>query len=404
MFSSKYRGVTLPDGTTLQSSVATDLTDYPDQRLNALFLGVILDVFPSDSDKNRSGYQTTDRRGYRHECTVLITDDGQNGYLTLENVAITPDAPIGLDDYAEKIPKGSSILFDGEDYDATLKQIDPYDLDGDWCVVGFLGGRIDSPFIVRWWPHARNSFDPATSGVAGDETALVQLGRYFRRVNGVETVINPRGDIIISTTYCGASLAPGSDPTFGRFPRNVNEEVGGSVRLYVKPSQTFEIDFNPQQDGIGVVDAPDVNMPQTNPPQQEAEPEETGELPAESFLYMDREVLDLYIPVSASIVSQDNVLVKAVNFISIATDGDEDYIDLTSNVKMTLESTKIYLGQAAEDSEEDPVVLGEKLREWFITPFQVLSPFGPLKIDPTTVTPVGSAPYDDTLSEKSFVE
>jgi hypothetical protein len=370
--------------------------------MNSFFLGVVLDIHPSDSDKNRSGFQTTDRRGYRHECTVLVVDDGQDGYLMLDNVALTPDAPIGLDDYQEKLPKGSSILFDGEDYDSTLKQIDPYDLDGDWCVIGFMGGRIDSPFVVRWWPHARNPFDPATSGVAGDETALVQLGRYFRRVNGVETVINPSGDIIISTTYSGSSLAPGEDSTFGRFPRAINEEVGGSVRLYVKPSQSFEIDFNPQQDGIGVLDAPDSNLPQTNPPQQEAESEETGELPAESFLYFDREVLDLYIPVTASIVSQDNMLLKAVNFISIATDGDEDYIDLTSNVKMTLESTKIYLGQFAEDEEEDPVILGEKHRTWFLDTFQVLSPFGPLKIDPATVQE--GSPYDDTLSVKSYVE
>jgi hypothetical protein len=379
-----------------------DMSDYPDQRMNALFLGVILDIIPSDSDKNRSGFQTTDRQGYRHECTVLVTDDGQHGYMLLENVAITPDAPIGLDDYAEKLPKGSSVLFDGEEFDANLKQIDPYDLDGDWCVIGFLGGRIDSPFIVRWWPNARNPFDPATSGVAGDETSFVQLGRYFRRINGVETVINSSGDIIISTTYCGSALNPGGEQTFGRFPRNVNEEVGGSVRLYVKPTQTFEIDFNPQQDGIGVLDAPDANLPQTNPPQTEPAPEETGELPAESFLYFDREVLDVYIPVTASIVSQDNILLKAVNYISIATDGDEDYIDLTSNVKITLESTKIYLGQAAEDDEEDPVLLGEKMREWFGSTgaHQILSPFGPLKVDPASL----EAPYDDIESKKSFVE
>lgn len=400
MFSTKYRGITMPDGTTLQSSVTMDMSDYPDQRMNALFLGVILDVIPSDADKNRSGFQTTDRRGYRHECTVLVTDDGQHGYMLLENVAITPDAPIGLDDYAEKLPKGSSALFDGEEFDSNLKQIDPYDLDGDWCVVGFLGGRIDSPFVVRWWPNARNPFDPATSGVAGDETSLVQLGRYFRRINGVETVINPRGDIIVSTTYCGAALNPGGEQTFGRFPRNENPEVGGSIRLYVKPTQTFEIDFNPQQDGIGALDAPDANLPQTNPPQTDPEPEETGELPAESFIYLDREVLDVYVPVTASIVSQDNILLKAVNYISIATDGDADYIDLTSNTKITLESTKIYLGQAAEDAEADPVLLGEEHRTWLRDVCVVLSPFGPLKIDPATL----GSPYDATQSVKSFVE
>jgi hypothetical protein len=401
MAGTKYRGVMLSDGTTLQSSITVDSADYVDQRMNVLFLGVVLNVYPSDSDKNRSGFQTTDRKGYRHECTVLVTDDGQDGYMVLDNVAITPDVPIGLDDYQEKLPKGSSILVDGQDYDATLNQIDPYDLDGDWCVVGFLGGRIDSPFVVRWWPHARNSFDPATSGVAGDETSLVQLGRYFRRINGVETVISSKGDILVSTTYTGASLNPGGDPTFGRFPRNVNPDVGGRVRLTVKPTQTFEIDFNPQQDGIGAVDAPDPDLPQTNPPQVEPEAEQPEGLPPETYLYVDRDAVDLYVPVFVSINSQDQMVVKATNFVTITT---EDYIDLTATNKITLEAEKLYLGQAAEDSEEDPVVLGEKLREWFLTPFQVLSPFGPLKIDPTTVSPIGSSPYDDTLSEKSFVE
>ena len=397
MATTKYRGVSLRDGTTLQSSVTLDMEDYRDQAMNQLFLGVILDVIPSDADKNRSAFQTTDRKGYRHECTVFIVDDGQDGYLVLDNVAITPDAPIGLDDYQEKLPRGCSNLVDGEEFDINFAEVDPYDLDGDWCVIGFLGGRIDSPFVVRWWPHARNPFDPATSGIASNEASLVQVGRYFRRINGVETVINARGDIVVSTTLSGTALNLGGDPTRGRFSRIENPEVGGSVRINIKQSQTLELDFNPQQDGIGVLDAPDPSLPQTNPPQVDPEAEETGELPESTYMYISKDQADLYVPVSATIVSQDFILAKATNYVSVST---EDFIDLTATNKITFEAEKLYLGQAAEDSEEDPVLLGEKHRAWLRDDCLVLSPFGPLKLDPVPLL----TPYDATQSVKSFVE
>lgn len=394
-----YRPTTLRDGTVIQGSMVEDPREYSSRNMNKFFLGIILDVYVSDFDDNRSAQQNQDRKGHRHECTILVTDDGNSGNLTLENVVITPDVPVGLNDYCEKLPQGSSNQIDGADYNVNLDQVDPYDLDGDWCVVGFIGGRIDSPFIVSWWPHARNVYDPATSGNGYDGEALVQSGRYFRRTNGVETIINSKGDIIISTTFTSATLAHGSDPLLGRYPMNQNPEVGGSIRINVKPSQSFEMDFNPQQDGIGVIDAPDPNMPQTNPPQSDPEAEKTGELPLESYVYIDRSQAAFYIPAMVTITTQDNVLVTATNFISLAT---EDYIDLTATNQITFEATKIYLGQAAENDEEDPVLLGEKMRAWFGSTgaHQILSPFGPLKVDPASL----EAPYDDIESKKSFVE
>jgi len=375
----KYKDTLAPDGTVVQGSTVTDYEDYPNTRMYGFILGVVLDVYTSDILKNRSSQQKEDRQGFTQECTVLAVNDGGSAYTVYENVMITPDAPVGLDDYSERLPRPCSAQVSGGEYDSSLQGIDPYSLDGDWCVIGFIGGMIDAPFVVRWWPNARNSLDAATSGNGVDQTSLVQDRRYFRRINGVETVINSSGDIILSTTFANSTLLFGEDPALGRLARSRNEEEGGSVRVYIKPSQTLELTFNPQEEGIGIIDVADPELPQTNPPQ--TEPEASGEV-NETYLYIDRDQADLYIPIS----------------LIVTTD---DFISLTSVNKITFESEKIYLGLGAE-GEDDPVVLGEKLREWFTNPFQVLSPFGPLKIDPTVIVP--SSPYDTTLSEKSFVE
>jgi len=377
-----YRPVVGEDLSVIQQSLTIDSEDYKHFRISYPVLGVILSVYPADVDKNRSAMQAVDRKGHTHECTVQVVNDGSGAYTTLENVIITPDSPTGLDDYEERLPRGSSALTTGAEYKSNLNGIDPHDLDGDWCVVGFLGGRLDSPFIIRYWPHARNTMDAATSGGGLNGDFLVQDRRYFRRTNGIETVITSEGNIILTTTFANSTLTPGEDPVAGRVARTLDEDVGGSVKLVVKPSQTLEIDFNTQVDGIGIFGDTEPQLPQLNPPVDE--PVDDGDKP-DTYLFVDKNQVDLTVPVNVTFTSDDFIRYEATN-------------------KVTLESTKLYLGQAAEDSEEDPVVLGEKLREWFLTPFQVLSPFGPLKIDPTTVSPVGSSPYDSTLSKKSFVE
>lgn len=375
-----YRPVFGEDQSVIQQSLTIDSEDYKHFRISYPMLGVILSVYPADVDQNRSAMQAVDRKGHTHECTVQIVNDGSGSYTTLENVIITPDSPTGLDDYEERLPRGSSALTTGAEYKPNLNGIDPHDLDGDWCVVGFLGGRIDSPFIIRYWPHARNTLDAATSGGGLNGDFLVQDRRYFRRTNGVETVVTSEGNILLSTTFANSVLTPGEDPVSGRIARTLDEDVGGSVKVVVKPSQTLEIDFNTQVEGVGIFGNTEPQLPQLNPPVEE--PVDDGEK-TDTYLFVDKNQVDLTIPVSVTFTSGDFIRYEATN-------------------KVTLEAEKLYLGQAAEDSEEDPVVLGEKLREWFTNPFQVLSPFGPLKIDPTVIVP--SSPYDTTLSEKSFVE
>lgn len=370
-----YRPIIGDDQTVIQQGLTTQDTDYKHMAVYKTMLGVILEVYPIDNDANRSAMQTVDRKGHVHECSVLIINDGTSAYMTLENVIITPDSPSGLDDFEERLPRGSSAFVTGAEYDPNLHQIDPYDLDGDWCVIAFLGGQLDSPYIQRYWPHARNTFDAATSGKGLDGDTLVQNRRYFRRTNGVETVITSKGDTIFSTTFANSILKPSEEPALGRVAREMNEDTGGSVRVNIKPSQSLELTFNPQEEGIGVIDNTEPELPQLNPWQEE--PVASEERP-ETYIYVDRDQVDFMIPTSVTVTTQDTITLTATNVVE-------------------LEAELIKLGTGAE---ADPVVLGEELRTWLGDICVVLSPFGPLKIDPATLL----TPFDPTQSTKSFVE
>lgn len=259
-----------PYGRPVQQAMTVDPGDYAALNLSRPMLGIILSVNPADSVANRSAFQTGDYRGQFATATVLVVRDGRDVYLPLDNVVITPDYVSGLDSYYERLPRGCSNDIRGNALNSTPTNI--WELDGDWCVVGWLGGSMDSPFILRWWPHPRNPHDPATSGRAdplhpAQSSTLDQRNRHFVRVNGVEYLVTNRGDIYLSTTRANSALSFGSDlsPEEGRFRRTLDADNGGSVKIWVKPSQIFELDFNEQEEGIGVEDLQEDQLSQTNP-------------------------------------------------------------------------------------------------------------------------------------------
>jgi hypothetical protein len=68
-----YRDNVSFDQTPIQQSMTVDEADYAGvYQVGKLMLGVILEVHPSDREQgNSSSWQSKDRRGYRHEATVL---------------------------------------------------------------------------------------------------------------------------------------------------------------------------------------------------------------------------------------------------------------------------------------------------------------------------------------------
>lgn len=334
-------------GSPVQQSLTLNPADFSALNFTKPVLGIILNVNPADNSLNRASFQREDRRGYLHTCTVLVVEDGRSSYFTLGNVVITPDARTGLDDYYERLPRGCTGLVTGEAWNNQLNNINPYDLDGDWCIVSFLGGSLDTPFILRWWPHPKNPYDAATSGQVNPNAPttpayLVQDKRMFHRVNGVEFVVTGQGDLYLSTYLANSELSFSQtlSPESGRFPRQLNEDEGGSFKAWIKPSQSFELDWNAPANGVGILDLNDPELPQTNP----ANPERPREK-QNSYLLIDKDRVEIDVPEKLQVVSKQSILLTSEEDTILTVGGD-----LTADVSGSCTITTPRFGVVLDES------------------------------------------------------
>lgn len=237
-----------PDGTVVSSSQQAVADFDIDQRSAIPMLGTVISVQPSDSKGNLTASVESDQRGYRHEATVLITSAGDyEPYLLLENVVIPPRNRSNYDDYDEDLPVGVSAALDGSVVTENWAQIDPALMDGDCCVVNFIGGNLDKPFIQNWWPHPKNKIDPATSGQAclTQFDPMKKRSRRFRRSNGVTQVTTKDGDTYFDTSQAGSRM-----DMSGKKPLRKEIAKGGSVQVNVKTGQQMELNWNPTVEGL----------------------------------------------------------------------------------------------------------------------------------------------------------
>jgi hypothetical protein len=142
-----------------------------------------------------------------------------------------------VDNYHEEIPRPSTCFYNAEAFNGSVANKEVRNLDGDWCVVQFVGGRIDQPIMTGWFPHPGNFRDPATLGIAG---TLSQGRRMFKRFAGTKISIGADGSILIDTNEAGA-LFKGSDSGFTRQRR----DGGGDLQIDMKDGSIFEVNFNP---------------------------------------------------------------------------------------------------------------------------------------------------------------
>lgn len=368
----------------VQQSLTAEASDYRHYRMDRLMNGVVLEVYPADAEENRSAQAKRSRRGFLAEAKVLLVGTNSTENLVIDHVIISSPVPTGLDDYYEHLPRPSTNRVDGEDYSSAGHNVDPADLDGDWCVVGFIGGSLDQPVILSWWPHPRNFMDAGTSGNAEDRKSLDQAGRYFRRVNGVETVVTTAGDVYLSTNLASSRLtfANTNRPLEGRWPRDKNEEVGGSVLMQIKPTQTLEISWDEPVEGYGIRQGAEPQLPQTNP-------KKAGNSAAErenTFIRITSEEIRLNTSEDVNINSR-----KRITFAS------EDSATVSATNMLTLESSTIMLGEGAQKGQG--VVRGQDLFTW-LSNLTVLTATGPASINPADIATF----ITDTVSTKTIVE
>lgn len=237
------------DGNIISSSQIYYDIDHADKNMAYPMEGIIIEVKPSDDPDNLTSTVATDKRGWRHECTVLIVDADGEPNLLMDNVVIPPKNHSGIDNYDEDLPRGVTGHIDKEQLNAEWKQIDISRLDGEHCVVNFIGGNLDKPFIMSWWPHPANKFDPATSGQACLEQSdpKKNLFRSVRRVNGVLWAINRDGDVYFDTNEA-SSVVEISEKGKG-YTRNLKDK-GGSVQVNIKKNKQLEVNWNKPIEGL----------------------------------------------------------------------------------------------------------------------------------------------------------
>lgn len=243
--------VDLPDGSVYSSSQLSMAVDMAHTELTKPMVGVILSVNPSDDPDNlTAAVEVSNQKGWRHECRVLIMDANAEPNLYLENVVIPPEGHSGVDNYEEDLPRGVIRSLDGKTLSEHFKDHDITRLDAEWCVINFVGGSVDRPFIMNWWHHPLNKHDPSSSGQALDGDSLKQVNlqknklRTFRRINGVETLVTPEGDVYFNTA--GANSKIDVLPTVKR----MGVKKGGSIQVNVKTTQQMEFNWNTPVEGL----------------------------------------------------------------------------------------------------------------------------------------------------------
>ncbi len=347
-----HRQILKPDRTPIQQGMVVDPADYNNFNMTRPMLGIVLDVhLADDSSTNRIAAQFSDERGFMHVASVLILDDGGPANFIPPDVVVTPDSRTGVDDYSENLPKGSTCLITGDELNDGLNNINPHSLDGDMCVVMFMGGRLDSGFISRWWPHTANTFDPATSGegnkdISGEGTSLAQSGRSFTRINGVEYVVTNEGNVYLSTSLGGTKVIPGRASSIGRFART-RLAKGGNIRVNVKPTALMEIDFNFQEDGIGSGNSHDASLPQTNPPGSTPfSVLHNGSLALDgTYMRFEEKKVDIEVPEDLRLKSNNRASLEAENALSLKSNGITS-IDSESVISLETRASLLAIAEA----------------------------------------------------------
>ncbi len=360
-------------GEPIQQSMTSDPGDRMGRNEVRMKLGVVLAVYTADSIYNKSAQQTPDFRGCRHECSVQIIEDGTNNYSRLDNVIITPNVASGIDNYEETLPRGSSQSVNiTSTFDPSLMMMDPYDLDGDWCVVGFLGGENAYPFIVRWWPNPRNFFDPQTTGpssanVNSQGFVLDQSNRYFRRINGVEMTITKIGDLYLDMSTAGGTPVFGVPPQKGRLVRPPLP-TGGNIRSVFKTTSSLELDWNMPQDGEGFGSTPDPQLVQTNPATTPNGNTFTPTQKVSTFVQADASNFMIQVPVEFNVTSKSLIELDATNTINILapsiTVGGRNtdlQVDTETTTMVSHGNTEVYADSIIIGSDKDTTLTAQNV-------------------------------------------
>lgn len=226
---------TMRNGTVMQGGLAFSSADFGHLDISNPVMGVVLDVFPADSLSNETAANFHDRRGYCATASVLILNDGTDAPTLLPNVIILPPSGTGHDDFSEELPQPTTGTIDGARFHSGYEEVQPWKLNGSYCIVQFVGGSIAQPIMTHWFPHPGNRKDAITSGLSMD--SLHQGRRIAKRFQGTRLVLTSTGTVLLDTSQANHKL---------QADRASRDEVekGGDIRVTVKNERELEVNFN----------------------------------------------------------------------------------------------------------------------------------------------------------------
>lgn len=316
------------DGTVRQSALMTQPGDYEHERINYPVIGVVMNLHVSDDPYNAVTAPTSSQRGSAATCDVYVVGHGNDNPWVIPNVVVLPRGPSGVDDYCEDLPRPSSFMVDGSQLSGNIGALDLTKIDGDWCVVMFVGGSITYPIMMSWFPHPGNFVDPATFGLPlqpakdgqSDAKTLRQGRRSFRRTAGLKRTVTARGSLWIDTNESNAEVSGDKDKK--RLQRKPREE-GGDVQVDVKKERRLQVNFNPP---VALPDS-EPSLPQPNPPdgpQQERETDLTA-------VTIDQKTIEMIAGEVVRLITNDaNIEIKAKTKVTVVGEDDDDSVLLGS--------------------------------------------------------------------------
>jgi hypothetical protein len=263
-----------PDGSIIGSDDDWTPEHYTDSMLYFPVMGVVLRVYPSDHENNKSARDDALLRGHYWEADIAVVLDRSEGQTELSNVVIAPTGPSGLDNFSQDLPRPSSFMIDGTEFKGSTEGVDFAKLDGDRCLVQFIGGKLTQPVMTSWYPHPANNRDPSTSGTSPN--SLTQGRPHLYRRNGTSVSVTGEGSVFVDTNEAASTLS-GSPSGYRRTPVG----YGGDVQVDMKPTASFEVNFN---DRVYLPDT-EPSVLQPNPPLSDTAP--TDRSIDQTSLFMD---------------------------------------------------------------------------------------------------------------------
>ncbi len=215
---------------------------HPSDFLLGAHLGIVLEVYDATGQGLLgAGASPLPREVDGYTAQVLIVDDGRRApYQVLDGVVVCAGAPIGAGSATRIRPRPTSqrvltaAARDALQKSGRLPEDLPIDaLDGDWCVVSYLGGNEQRPFVSAFWPAPLRQ-PPAPAGG--------EIGTAFEaRHAGLALRIDARGSLALSTEASGTDTVTTAIEDDADAAGPAAPSLGGDVELALKPGRRIRI-------------------------------------------------------------------------------------------------------------------------------------------------------------------